>query len=110
MQLPPAIEFLLEAERRIGGTGGRQPDPRYRGNRRGQPGKDMAPEALLGHGAVEVDHPDRRMCGEERREIIGYYRVRVYIRIQAARPRTGLEDVPDRETLLYQLGAASTAF
>ena len=42
----------------------------------------MAPEALLGHGPVEIDHPDRGVRSEECPEVIDRDRIRIDIRIR----------------------------
>ena len=86
----------------MGGTGGRQADACLWSEFRRQGWENMAFPGLLSHGAVEEDRLDQRVIGEKRDKVVGDDGRYFDVRVEAARPDTGGQNVPEGDSAVFE--------
>src|SRR5262245_65392721 len=85
----------------------RRQEPVLEVERGGQRRHDAAAPGGFGQTAVEADPVDRRMCYQERREVVDADRIRLDGRVEAAAADATLDDVPERDAAALEARLAA---
>ena len=86
----------------MGGAGGGKADACLRYEFRRKHGEDMAFPGLFGHGAIEEDCVYPGMLRKKRGEVVGDDGRCFNVRIQAAGPDAGGEDIPEGNPAIFE--------